>query len=181
MSYHITSIEKRCFPDENLLTDALGKVNLTFNEIEEILCRFVCSDPVITGFGYQQSVATELESHLRSTLTQNNRLTSVSTKISPELNESADLAVAERYDMPAIFFELEFRPNFEKDLIKFQIAANRKKLLAGVLIVTVDRRKLNPGYTTMPEFRKVVRVVEEVDPKYPLLVIGLSGEHRNET
>jgi hypothetical protein len=65
----------------------------------------------------------------------------------------------------------------EKDLVKFQIGANSGWLSAAILIVTLDLRCVNPGYTTMPEFAKFQRVIDELRPIYPLLMIGFAGAH----
>jgi hypothetical protein len=43
------------------------------------------------------------------------------------------LALARSSSEPKIFFEVEFRPNAEKDLVKFQIGKNRGTLGAAVL------------------------------------------------
>ncbi len=103
----------------------------------------------------------------------------MSTRVSPNLNEKADLAFATDTDVPAVYCEIEFRPNVEKDLIKFQIAHNRGRLAAAVLVVATARGRINPGYTTMPEFAKVTKIVTELSPPYPLLLVGIDGEHRD--
>jgi hypothetical protein len=131
----------------------------------------------VAGTGYQQFIARHLETHLRSTLAVP-PLQQASPRVSPALNEQADLVVALDPDHPAIYFEIEFRPNVEKDLIKFQIAYNRKRLAAAVLVVAIARRRVNAGYTTMPEFAKVSRLLAELAPPYPLLLVGIDGEHR---
>lgn len=73
--------------------------------------------------------------------------------------------------------ETEFRPNVEKDMVKFQIGANAGVLSVAVLILTSDRNSVNAGYTTMPEFAKFERVIDELRPVYPLLVLGFRGEY----
>lgn len=68
-------------------------------------------------------------------------------------------------------------PNVEKDLVKFQIGWNRELLAAAVLVLPVDREAINPRYTSMPEFGKSARVIGELRPAYPLLLVGISGDH----
>ena len=74
-------------------------------------------------------------------------------------------------------FEIEFRPNYEKDLVKFQIGANSGILAVGVMILALDRRSLNPGYTSMPEYASALRIIDALQPKYPLLIVGIRGDH----
>jgi hypothetical protein len=62
-------------------------------------------------------------------------------------------------------------------LIKFQIGHNAGTLAAAVLIMAIDRNTINPKYTTMPLFDKFVQVIAELKLQYPLLLIGISGEH----
>ncbi len=72
--------------------------------------------------------------------------------------------------------EIEFRPNCEKDIIKFMIVERAERLAAGVLIVVNDRKTLNARYTTMPQFSYVKSVLDELAPSFPLLLIGLNGD-----
>lgn len=62
--------------------------------------------------------------------------------------------------------------------MKFSIAARRGLLGVGVLLVAKARHEINPGYTSMPQYDKVVRTVSELAPTFPLVVLGLSIETR---
>jgi hypothetical protein len=104
-------------------------------------------------------------------------LKAVNCKYSPTLNEEADLALGSSYDGLRLFIEIEFRPNVEKDLVKFQIGANTGTLGAAILILALERSNINRGYTTMPEYSKFVKVIEELQPSYPLLMLGFKGIH----
>jgi hypothetical protein len=75
-----------------------------------------------------------------------------------------------------LIVEIDFRPNYEKDMIKFMIAARAKRLAAGILIVVDDRRSLAPSYTTMPQFSDVENVLNELAPAFPLFLLGFNGE-----
>jgi hypothetical protein len=122
-------------------------------------------------------VAHELERQLAARLCRFPGLHSGSARYSPRLNEKADLAIGRNGSDSRVFFEVEFRPNVEKDLVKFQIGANSGALAAAVLILAADRNAINRGYTTMPEFQKFERVIAELAPRYPLVVYGINGQH----
>ena len=128
------------------------------------------------GIGFQLDLGPSLQKHLSSSLAVDG-IRTVSTRYSSNLNENADLAFGRDYNGPRVFFELEFRPNVEKDLVKFQIGANAGALAAAVLILAADRKCVNPAYTTMPEFAKFARVITELQPTYPLLMLGFRGAH----
>ena len=72
-----------------------------------------------------------------------------------------------------IICEIEMRPNFEKDMVKFQIANKNNLLHLAVLIVVLDRKKINPGYGTMPEYALVKEKIVEFSPDFPVLLLGL--------
>jgi hypothetical protein len=95
------------------------------------------------------------------------------------LNEEADLALGTNYNGPRLFIEIEFRPNVEKDLIKFQIGANTGALTAAILVLALERNNINRSYVTMPEYSKFVRVIDELGPSYPLIMLGFKGAHFN--
>lgn len=123
--------------------------------------------------GLQQYLADTIERHLATTLTTSYGLSRADDRYSPELRETADLALAHGFSEPRIFFEVEFRPNAEKDLVKFQIGVNRGTLAAAVLVLAIDRDNINPRYYTMPEYGKFERIIHELQPGYPLLLLGL--------
>jgi len=130
------------------------------------------------GRGYQMDLAADLEGYLERELRRDGLRPSRSRSdltYSPFLNQHADFGLIHLASKQRILFEVEFRPNYEKDLVKFQIGHNSGLLGAAVMIVAIDRKSLNPAYTSMPEFDSVVRVLRELRPTYPLLVIGLRG------
>jgi hypothetical protein len=176
--YHLDEPRYAAFPNEERVAIALTKAGLPRTAIEGAVRAFVCPAPPVAGFGYQQSIARHLGTYLRAVLAVP-PLQESSGRVSPALNEKADLVIALSSDRPAIYFEIEFRPNVEKDLIKFQIAYNHRRLAAAVLIVAVARGHINAAYTTMPEFAKVNRLLAELAPPYPLLLVGIGGEHRD--
>lgn len=178
MPYHLDESRFTAFPNDAAVAAAFAETGLPRTALETAVRAFVCPAPPVAEFAYQQSIAVHLEAHLRAALAVP-PLQEASSRVSPALNEKADLVIARSSDYLSIYFEIEFRPNVEKDLIKFQIAYNHRRLAVAVLIVAVARERINPAYTTMPEFRKVSRLLAELAPPYPLLLVGIGGEHRD--
>ena len=74
-----------------------------------------------------------------------------------------------------IGLEIQFRPDFLKDITRFQMGFHSGKANSIIYIVAIKRKTINPSYTTMPEFDKVV---EHLRLLYwllaPILVIGIN-------
>jgi hypothetical protein len=178
MPFQITKIKRAFFPSEALVRQALDLAQVPSTEIEAAIEGFTCTAPLAEGQGYQMSIAHELERHLSTSLTHGKPVYAGGGRYSPRLNEKADLVIGLGSGNAKVFFEVEFRPNVEKDLVKFQIGYNTGSLAVAVLILALDRTAINARYTTMPEFDKFQRVIGELAPTYPLLLIGIHGEHR---
>lgn len=177
MPFKITDVKIALFPNNKAITTALGGFRLTVSDIEDQLRHFVCEAPKRSYEGYQTVLAKKLETHLERGFPKNGVLRLVGKNYSARLNERADLVIGWNAQEKRIYFEIEFRPNVEKDLVKFQIGFNSSRLAVAVLILAVDRTAINPNYTTMPEFQKFVRVIEEFQPIYPLILTGIDGEY----
>ena len=52
-----------------------------------------------------------------------------------------------------IALEIQFRPDFLKDITRFLIGFNAYRICAIVYIVSIDRNNINANYTTMPEYQ----------------------------
>jgi hypothetical protein len=176
MPYQVTRVDFRPFPDAASVDGALSPFSTGITDLTSLIKSFVCTIESTAQGGYQQYVATHLESLLRQTLTRRPGNALASSRYSPNLGEKADLAIGANGGR-SLFFEIEFRPNVEKDLVKFHIGHLQKRLAAAILILSLDRNRLNPGYGTMPQYDKFVRVITEFQPQYPLLLIGIDGEH----
>lgn len=174
INFIVTSVSLRTYPSQSAVGQALQPFCVTARTFEEILTHFKGKSPSSDGVGYQIVLAQELEDHLEVALRRNG-LAAGSARYSPHLKEKADLALVMQGYQPRIFVEVEFRPNVEKDLVKFQIGYNEGTLAAAVLVLAERRKDVNLGYTTMPEFRKFVEVVDRLRPPYPLLMLGLRG------
>ncbi len=163
----------RSWPDEERVRKALSPFALTPEKIASTIGGCVHTPESYQQGGLQQFLASSIERHLESALTIVDGLSSADNRYSPDLNEKADFALAHDRSKPRVFFEVEFRPNVEKDLVKFQIGANRGTLAAGVLVLAAERSNINAAYTTMPEYRKFSRIIDELRPSYPLLLVGI--------
>ena len=175
MPFQITEVRTSTFPSAEAVEAALTRLGLSHERIKEELAGFVCAAPAQDNFGYQQSLASELETYLAETFMHDGSLKRASDSYSSRLNERADLALERPGIDGRVFFEVEFRPNVEKDLVKFQIGHNNGRLGIGILIVAINRTAINRSYTTMPEYAKFVSVIEELNLEYPLLLCGING------
>lgn len=176
MAFRITKVQSRAFPSERDVDFALELFGLDRVYLVELIGSFVCAYGR-SASGYQQHLARELEEYLAARLADIGLETVRAPRYSPRLNERGDLGIKHSGVRNSVFVEIEFRPNVEKDLVKFQIGANSGTLAAAVLILALDRNAINPGYTTMPQFAKFISVVSELNVSYPLLLVGIDGEH----
>lgn len=175
MSFHITRVDLSSFPDAGTVERAGQVLGAPIEELSAIVRGFASETPPRPGIGHQQVLAAELERHVQNSLATMG-LQRVSTSVSPVLGERVDFAAGLTAEPPYLLGEIEFRPNFEKDLVKFAIASRRGLLGLGVLIVAKTRNEINPGYTSMPQYDKVIRTVAELAPQFPLAVLGVSGK-----
>lgn len=173
--FRISQVAVAAYPDDVTLAGSLAPLGLSTQMIKDAISAFSSTTPRTEGLGYQQVVARELERFLETQLLARAGLERGSPLVSPNLNEQADLALGRPGYDRLLLAEIEFRPNFEKDLVKFMIAERSNRLAAGLLIVSLARASLNPRYTTMPEFHKVIRIVRELAPNLSLCVVGIEG------
>ncbi len=173
MTIRIAEVVHRSWPDEGRVRTVLTPFCLSPERIASAISSCIHSPETYHHGGLQQFLAATIEQHLESTLASTDGLSRADNRYSPDLNEKADFALAHDNSKGKIFFEVEFRPNVEKDLIKFQIGANRRTLAAAVLILAIDRENINASYSTMPEYHKFERIIQELRPSYPLLLVGI--------
>ena len=171
------------FPSRAFVDARLSELGITTEEMTRAFAAYRCPAALTAGQGYQMSIAADLEPYLERTLSRDGLRGTRSRyelTYSPTLNQHADFALVHAASKRRIYFEIEFRPNYEKDLVKFQIGQNAGLLAAAVMVVAIDRRTINPQpplYPSMPEYRSVVNVVRQLAPSYPLLVVGVLGAH----
>ena len=71
--------------------------------------------------------------------------------------------------------EIQFRPDFLKDVARFQMGFYRERIKAMIYIVATDRTTINHTYTTMPEFGQVTTHLNLFNwLQVPILVIGIN-------
>ena len=74
-----------------------------------------------------------------------------------------------------IGLEIQFRPDFLKDITRFQMGFHSGRVNAIIYILAIERKTINPSYTTMPEFDKVVEHLRLLNwLQVPILVIGIN-------
>ena len=173
MTFRVARVATAAYPDDATLAEALRPLGLSVQLVADAVSTFSSRTPRTDGIGYQRVVARELERHLQDELSARAGLEPASPLVSPNLNERADLALRRPGSDRQLFCEIEFRPNFEKDLVKFMIAQRAGRLAAGLLVVSLSRASLNPRYTTMPEYHKVIRIVRELSPSLALCIVGI--------
>lgn len=180
MPYCISEVRHREFPSANAVSAALAPLGLSLDDVIAAFRGYICPIAPSTGRGYQADLADHIKGYLEQSLardglrpTRNKQFLSYSSA----LNEHADFGLIHERSNRTVFFEVEFRPNFERDLIKFQIAAREGRLAAAVMVLSIDPKSIDTTFATMPSYEAVTRVVEVLQPSYPLLAIGLRGSH----
>lgn len=74
-----------------------------------------------------------------------------------------------------IGLEIQFRPDFLKDITRFQMGLHSGRVNEIIYIVAIERETINPSYTTMPEFDKVIEHLCHLNClQVPILVIGVN-------
>lgn len=180
MPFQITNVRLFSWPDDKSIETALQRFELTVGYLQTALGRFA-DDTNPTIGRYTETLAKNLVRHLGQELRRpatHHDTKSRYTRYSQALDYNADLVISRDGQQPSLYFEIEFRPNFEKDLVKFMIGANAGRLALGILVVAVDRLAIRSTYTSMPQFDSVRAVVGEFRPSHPVLVLGIEGGHQ---
>src|SRR6267142_3429164 len=161
MTFRIAVTRDFAWPDEPAVAKVLESFGMSIDALHSTLRSFT-DQTDSDAIRYTKTLATNISDYLRHSLARNGiRATTRQTtnRYSTGMEHHADLVLAQPSTERRLFFEIEFRPNFEKDLVKFGIGNNAGRLAAGVIIVAIDRRQIRGSYTTMPEFDSVVSVV----------------------
>jgi hypothetical protein len=114
MTFKVTEINHRCWPNEALVGQALGTFGLSIEQVQQSLRDFVHAQAVDPNRGFQQNLAEALKQHLREFLGRAANLRIADSRYSPKLNEEADLALGPNNTGPRLFIEIEFRPNVKE-------------------------------------------------------------------
>ena len=126
--------------------------------------------------GFQVELATQLEELFKKLHWSRGVYVMNKARYSPVKREEADVAVGQNGSKKRIFIEIEFRPNEQKDLVKFLTAHRHQQLELGILVVAIDRKEINKDYYTMPQYEKCLRTIEELRDECPILLMGIGGE-----
>jgi hypothetical protein len=180
MPFCISEVRHREFPDSGAVSSAFTSVGSTLDTVLDAFRGYICPISPVAGRGFHEDLARDLETYLERVLKGDGlRPTRNASDLtySRALNRHADLALVHDPTRKRVLFEVVFRPNFEEELVGFQIGANEGSLAAAVMVVPIDRRAINEAHTTMAEYDSVTKVVEALKPSYPLLLIGLRGSH----
>lgn len=180
MPYCISEVRHREFPDAGAVSSTLASLGLSLDEVVAAFRGYICPIAPTTGRGYQTDLAEDLKGYLEKTLRRDGlHPTRARHELaySRTLNEHAEFGLVHDGSSRRVFVEIEFRPNFEKDLIRFQIGASEGILAAAVMVLAIDPRSIDAAHTTMPTYEAVTKVVEALRPSYPLILIGLRGAH----
>jgi hypothetical protein len=180
MPYCISEVRHREFPGANAVSAALTPLGLSLEEVVAAFRGYICPLAPTTGRGYVGDLADDIKGYLEKTLARDGLRPTRNKQFltySRALNEHADFGLIHERSNRTIFFEVEFRPNFERDLIKFQIGAGEGTLAAAVMVTSIDPKSIDAIFDNMPSYESVTRVVEALRPSYPLIVVGLRGSH----
>jgi hypothetical protein len=178
MSYCITEVRHKAFPDAATVSKALSSVGIGIDELVGTFTGYVCALTPGAGRGFHSELADSLKSHLEHTW-QRAALRATRQRhdlaYSRTLNEHADFGLVHVASNRRVLFEVEFGPNYERDLINFQVGANEGILAVAVLLVPIDRATAGSSLIGIADYESVLKVITALRPTYPLLVVGLRG------
>jgi hypothetical protein len=180
MAYCISEVRHREFPDARVVGAALASTGLSLDELITAFRGYICPITPSAGRHYQADLAEDLKGYLEKTLPRDGlRPTRQRHDLtySRSLNEHAEFGLVHERSNRRVFVEVEFRPNYERDLLKFQIGATEGILAAAVMVLAIDPKSIDAAHTFMPEYESVVKVIDALRPSYPLILIGLRGSH----
>lgn len=180
MSYCISEVRHREFPSAGAVGAALAHLGVSLEELVNAFRGYICPLSQTTGKGYESDLAEDLKGYLAKALQRDGlRPTSNRSHLaySRSLPDHADFGLVHERSNRVLFVEMGFRPNYERDLLKFQIGASEGTLAAAVLVLSIDPKSIDATVATLPTYDAVTKVVEALSPSYPLLLVGLRGSH----
>ncbi len=178
MTFRVTKVDRFCWPDQLAVDRGLEPLGLNSSSVCAALQSFT-DDTDPSAKRYTETLAHNMARHLAQQLRRpgtRSETRQVHTRYSPQLDHNADVAVAPGEPGRSAFIEIEFRPNFEKDLVKFQVGHHSGRLAVGIIVVAVDRDAIRDTYTSMPEFASVTAVLASFRPLHPVLVLGMHAD-----
>lgn len=173
MNFKISNVEHYSSRHDLNVDEILKTYGTSLADVKKAMMDVVFVHHNLTK-GFQIELAEQLESVIERHF-QDIGGQLYSGSYSPAMRETADVAVGRRGYSRKIFIEIEFRPNYHKDIVKFLIGYKKQTLELGVLIVAINRKVINKGYHTMPEYKKCVQTIRELQSDCPILVLGIDG------
>jgi hypothetical protein len=180
MAYCISEVRHKEFPSATAIQSAVAPLGLTVSDLIGAFQGYICPIAAPSGRGYLADMAENLKTYLEQALRRDGlRPTHDQNflRYSRSLNDHADFGLVHEASSRVVFFEVEFGVNHERDLLKFQIGASEGTLAAAVMVLSIDPRSIDPAFANMPSYESVSRLIEALQPTYPLLLIGLRGSH----
>ena len=173
MKFQITNIECYISPNGLDVDRILEGYGMSLSALRKTLLGQVFTHTDITK-GFQVDLAPQLMEVLSRAFCANGAH-EWGMGYSPTMREKPDVAVGRKGHPKKIFVEIEFRPNEHKDIVKFLIGHKKQTLELGILLVATNRKSINKDYYTMPEYKKCMQTIEELQSDCPILVMGIDG------
>lgn len=178
--YCISEVRHREFPSPADVAAALTALGLSLDDLVAAFRGYVCPITPAAGRGYGSDLTDDIKAYLEKALqregvrpTRNRQFLGYSRS----LGEHADFGLIHERSNRTVFFEICFRPNYERELLKFQMGASEGTLACAVLVLSIEPKSIDATFGTMPSYEEVTRVLDVLRPSYPLVAIGLRGSH----
>ena len=173
MNFKIVDIETHVSPGNLNVDDTLAHYFTTCEEIKNALKECTFQHKNIER-GFQIELHEQLEDFFTNFFSAKGLSTYI-TGYARTIRLESDVAIQSKTSGKSLYIEIEFRPNVYKDIVKFLIGHKRQILELGILIVAINRKIIKEGYTTMPQYKKCIQIVEELQSDCPILVLGIDG------
>jgi hypothetical protein len=180
MAYCISEVRHREFPDAKAVGAALSPLGIALDEVIAAFRGYICPLSPTSGKGYESDLAEDIKGYLAKALQRDGlRPTTDRSQLhySRSLPDHADFGLVHERSNRVLFVEIAFRPDYERDLLKFQIGSSEGILAAAILVLSIDPKSIDASVATLPSYEAVTKVVEVMRPTFPLVMIGLRGSH----
>jgi hypothetical protein len=175
MNFKISNVEHYSSPCELNVDEILKTYGTSLADIKKTMMDAVFIHRNLNE-GFQKELAEQLKTVIEKYFQGiGGQIYRGSSLYSSTMRETPDVAIGLKGYSKKIFIEIEFRPNEHKDIVKFLIGHKKQTLELGILIAAIDRKVIKKGYTTMPQFKKCIQTIEELQSDCPILVMGIGG------
>jgi hypothetical protein len=174
MNFKISNVEHYSSPRELNVNEILKTYGTSLADIKKTMMTTVFVHRNLTE-GFQIELAKQLKMAIEKHFQGVSGQVYYGGRYSPTMREMPDVAIGLKGRPKRIFIEIEFRPNEHKDIVKFLVGHEKQTLELGILIVAIDRKVIKKDYTTMPQYKKCIQTIEELQSDCPILVMGIGG------